>query len=93
VEWVAWALLFLLDLTPQSAKFLFVPADLGGNGFESLAEEVEFDHDAAEGMSLSITAPMFFDDGAQFGSPIQGGFGNCSVRGDGSKGDSLAFFD
>jgi hypothetical protein len=43
-----------------------VPADLGGNGFEPLAEEVDFDHDAAEGMSLSITESMVFDDGAQF---------------------------
>ena len=62
-----------------------MPADLGGNGFEPLAEEVDFDHDAAEGMGLSITASMFFDDGTQFGSPIQGGFGDSGVRGNGQR--------
>ena len=70
-----------------------MPADLGGNGFESLAEEVDFDHDAAERVGLSITASMFFDDGTQFGTPVKSGFGNSCVRGDGREGDSLASFD
>jgi hypothetical protein len=86
-------LLFLFDLTPQIANFLFVLANLCCNSFESLAEQVDFDHDAAERMGLSITASMFFDYGAQFGSPIESGFGNSCVRGDSGEGDRLSSLD
>ena len=70
-----------------------MPADLGGKGFESLAEEVDFDDDAAEGMGFSITASMFFHDGSEFRPPVKSGFGNSCVRGNGREGDSLASFD
>jgi hypothetical protein len=70
-----------------------VPSDLGGHGFESLAEEIDFDDDVTEGVGLSITPSMSFHESSEFEAPVKDGFGNSCMRGDGNEGDSFASFD
>jgi hypothetical protein len=62
-------------------------ADLGGDGFKSLTELIEFDDKSAQGVRFPVADAVLLDDGAQFGSPVESGFGDSSTLGDGDESD------
>ena len=70
-----------------------MPAHLARDSFESLAQEVEFNDDATEGVGLSIPTTMFFNDGPQPRSSIESGFGDSRTRGRGHERHRVAAFD
>ena len=47
---------------PEFAEFLFLAADLGGDGFQAGAELVELDGEAGEGERFAGVLPVFFHD-------------------------------
>ncbi len=65
-------------------------ACLGGDGFQGGAELVDLDLESGEGERIAAVSAVFFDDGAQFGAPVEGGAGDASVGGYGVEGDGSA---
>ncbi|MDQ6782842.1 MAG: hypothetical protein M3063_05250, partial [Actinomycetota bacterium] len=58
---VARRLLFgLVGLALEVAEELFVASDFGGDGFEPLAELVEFDDEPGEGVGFAVAVAVFF---------------------------------
>ena len=47
----------------EAAELFFVAADLGGEGFEALAELVDLDGEASEGEGVALVLAGFVDDG------------------------------
>lgn len=68
-------------------------ADLCGDGFKSVAELIELDDKSAQSVRFAVADAVLFDDGAQFGSPVEGGFGDTGTLGDSDEGDGLTCFD
>jgi len=48
-----------------------VAADLGGEGFEALAELVDLDGEAGEAQGVALVLAVLVDDGAQFGVAVE----------------------
>src|SRR5437016_11238924 len=57
----------------ELAELFFLAADFGGEGFEGGAELVDLDGQPGEGQRVAEALPVFPDDGAQFGVPVEGG--------------------
>ena len=64
-----------------------MPADLGGNGFEPLAQEVDLDDEPTREWASRSLSMSLLDDGPQFGAAVEGGLGNPGVSRDGGEGD------
>jgi|SRR5271166_2956789 len=71
----------------ESSEFFFVSAGLGGDGFQGGSELVDLDLQAGEGERVSAALAVFFDDGAQFGAPVEGGAADPDAGGDRVEGD------
>ena len=64
-------------------------ADLGGEGFEAAAELVDLDGQAGQGAGIVAAGPVFLDDGAQVGPPVEGGPADLRAGGYFGEGDGL----
>ena len=65
-------------------------ADLGGHGFEALAELVELDSEAGEGEGVLAPLAVLVDDGVQLRAAIKSGPADPGASGNGVEGDLLA---
>jgi len=74
----------------EFAQELFVVADLGGDGFESVAELVELDGETGKGEGVLAPSAMLVDDGVQLGAAIEGGPADPGASRDRVEGDLLA---
>jgi hypothetical protein len=75
----------------EVSEFFFVTARLGGDGFQGEAELVDLDLQPGQGERFTALSAVLFDDGAQFGSSVEGrpadaGVGGYGVEGDGGAG-------
>src|SRR5664279_205929 len=83
--WSGVALLF-----GQSAELFFVAADVAGDGLERAAELVDLDGQAGEGERFAGLLAVFLDQGAELGTPVEGGPADAGEGGDGVGGDGCA---
>jgi len=74
----------------EVSEFFFVAASLGGDGFKGEAELVDLHLESGEGECFAALVAVLFDDGAQFGSSVEGGPADAGVGGYGVKGDGGA---
>jgi len=73
----------------EAAELFFVPADVGGNGFEAAAQLVDLDGQAGQGGGVLAAGAALVDDGAQVGPPVKGGPADAGAGGDLAEGDGL----
>ena len=73
----------------EFSELFFVAAGVGGDGFQGAAELVDLDLESGQGERVAAVSAVFFDDGAQFGAPVEGGATDAGVGGDGVEGDGL----
>ena len=73
----------------ESADGFLVAADLGGEGFEAAAQLVDLDGQAGQGAGILTAGPVFLDDGAQVGPPVEGGPADPGAGGYFGEGDGL----
>jgi hypothetical protein len=65
----------------ETADGFLVAADLGGDGFEAAAQLVDLDGKAGQGGGVPAAGAVFLDDGAQVGSPVEGGAADARAGG------------
>jgi len=73
----------------EAADGLFVAADLGSDGFEAAAELVDLDSETGQGGGVLAAGAVLVDDGAQVGSPVEGGPADPGAGGYFGEGDGL----
>src|SRR5512144_150806 len=74
----------------ELAELFFVASDVGRDGIEALAELVDLHGEAGEGQCVAGVLSVFFHEGAEFGSAVEGGSADTGPLGDGVEGDRFA---
>jgi hypothetical protein len=67
-----------------------VSADVGGDGFEAVAELVELGGEAGEGELLPGGVAVAVDDRAELAAAVEGGAADPGAVGNASEGDRLS---
>jgi hypothetical protein len=57
----------------EAADGFLVAADLGGDGFEAVAQLVDLDGETGQGGGVAVAGAVLLDDGAQVGPPVKSG--------------------
>jgi hypothetical protein len=73
----------------EAADGFLVAADLGGDGFEAAAQLVDLNGETGQGAGILTAGAVFFNDGAQVGSPVKGGAADAGAGGYFGEGDGL----
>jgi hypothetical protein len=73
----------------EAAEGFLVAADLGGDRFEAAAQLVDLDGEASQGGGVVAAGAVLLDDGAQVGSPVEGGPADAGAGGYFVEGDRL----
>jgi hypothetical protein len=57
----------------EAADGFLVAADLGGDGFEAVAQLVDLDGETGQGGGVAVAGAVLLHDGAQVGPPVKSG--------------------
>jgi len=73
----------------EAAELLFVAADLGGDGFQAVAQLVDLHGEAGQGGRVAAEGAVLLDDGAEVGPPVEGGPADLGAGGYFGERDGL----